>query len=221
MSAEPRQEQSIDDVLDQIDWEKLGAEGTRGQAEPSPPAAIEASPPAAIEAPPPAAVEPPPPAHMELFRRGQDIEIVRRWLGWETGLQTVGAVILVWAIFNIGLMRLSENILFFLIFAAGTVGFVYSSLAGWLNRTRILVSRDKITVRHGPIPWPGNQEVDASTVKRLYTEEKVTRSGRGGTRRSYEVHVYSGGSDITLVGGLKTNLQAWFIATQIKKYLGI
>ena len=38
------------------------------------------------------------------------------------------------------------------------VGLTYYTLTRLMNRTRIEVSRDELTIRHGPLPWRGNMD---------------------------------------------------------------
>jgi hypothetical protein len=98
---------------------------------------------------------------------------------------------------------------------------VYTA-AGWLNRTHIVVSRGKLTVRHEPVPWPGNKVLEVSNFKQLYAKKTVTRSSKGGKSVSYGVNALTvGGQDLQLVGGLQNGEQAHFIEQQIEKYLGI
>ena len=232
MEPDPPEEKSVDEVLDAIDWEKLGAEGVREKAELLLPAQTEPPAPARMEPPPPAKTEPslaaemqpPPPAHVQLFHRASDMEIVRSWFGWQTLLVTAFTVIwdvVVFANFR-GMME-GLNLLSLLFPAIGVV-LAYYTIARWLNRTRIVVSRDKITVRHGPLPWIGNKEVEASNLKQVYRVEQEHRSSKGGRTVTYEVYTLTGdGQSVKLLDGLTglTSEQALFIALQIEKYLGI
>ena len=105
------------------------------------------------------------------------------------------------------------------------VGITYYVAAGWLNRTHITADYQKISIRHGPLPWFGNKNIEAWDLKQLYAKEKISRShGRHGssTRTSYAVRaVTKSGRNIKLVGGLTTQEQAIFIEQKIEKYLGI
>ena len=101
---------------------------------------------------------------------------------------------------------------------------MYYTIARWLNRTCIVVSRDKITVHHGPLPWLGNKELEASNCRQFYSEVKEYRGGKGGTTRIYEVYASTrDGRRVKLVDGFTglTSEQAFFIAQQIEEYLGI
>jgi hypothetical protein len=98
----------------------------------------------------------------------------------------------------------------------------YYVIAGWVNRTRVLVGSGRLTVRHSPLPWSGNTEIDASSLKQLYTQERVTHSRRGPSYSTFEVRaVTQNGRNTKLVGGLETSEQALSIEQEVEKRLGI
>ena len=100
-------------------------------------------------------------------------------------------------------------------------GIAYTALAGWLNRTRITVDQGRISVRHGPLPWLGNKDLDGSTMKQLYSKEKISR-GRNSTSVTYEVHaITTNGRNEKLLSGLETSEQALYIEQEIERYLRI
>lgn len=66
--------------------------------------------------------------------------------------------------------------LVFLFFVVTGVCVAYYAAAGWLNRTHIVVSRDKITVRHEPVPWLGNFEMKVSEFIRPPDEQMPSRA---------------------------------------------
>jgi hypothetical protein len=238
MEPEPAQEKSVDEVLDEINWEKLGVEGVKEKAEPALAAPTKPPIPAEGQPPPPAKTEPPPPAraerslpaemelpaHMAVFQRGSDIEMVRKWFDWMTVFLTVFTVI--WNGFIFANVRgmIQDGAFLVLLFPAIGVVLAYYTIARWLNRTRIVVSRDKITVRHGPLPWLGNKELEASNCQAIWPEEKEYRGGKGGTRRIYQVYASThDGRRVKLLDGFTglTYEQAHFIAQQLETYLGI
>jgi hypothetical protein len=111
--------------------------------------------------------------------------------------------------------------LFPLIHVAVGVGITYTALAGWINRTRITVDQGRISVRHGPLPWLGNKDLDGSNVKQLYSKEKVSR-GRNSSTTTYEVHALTAsGKNEKLLSGLETSEQALYIEQEIERYFRI
>lgn len=66
------------------------------------------------------------------------------------------------------------------------VGLTYFVLATLLNKTRIGFARGRLTVKHGPLPWPGNREIPTEQVGQLYCRSKLQASKRG-TRETYSL----------------------------------
>jgi hypothetical protein len=215
VDAEPVPEKSVDEVLDEIDWEKLGSQGAEEKAELPLPGKTEPLPPARRQAPLP--------AQTKLFRHGADIEIVRRWFGWQAVLVT--AFTLFWGVVAFSTLgpKIEDLNLLGLLFTAADVALAYYSLALWLNWTRIVVSPDAISVRHGPLPWPGNRKLEASKCRRLYWDEKEYR-GKGGTTRLYEVCASTrDGRTVKLLDGFTglTREQACFVVEELEATLGL
>ena len=164
------------------------------------------------------------PDSLELIRHDSYIEIVRKWFGAQFAFLTAFAIF--WdgfLFFWYSKAFASGNLitlLFPLLHVAVGIGLTYYVVAGWFNRTHIYVSHGKMAVRHGPIPWFGNKELDTSSFKQLYTKEKISRN-RNRTV-TYETHVITRDSkDLKLVGGLDTSEQALYIEQAIETYLGI
>lgn len=166
------------------------------------------------------------PSGMRLSRRGDGLEIVRRWF-------TPAALFLVF--FCVAW----DGFLFFwysMAFRPGTpwlmkifplahvaVGVVltYSTLAALLNTTRITLDFRSIQVIHGPIPWRGNRVVPREAVDQLYSVRKV-RNSKNGPSFTYEVWMKSkDGSADRLVGGGLSEEQAITIEREIERALGI
>lgn len=73
-----------------------------------------------------------------------------------------------------------------LLHVAVGVGLTYSTLAGFLNRTSLVVGNGELVVRHGPIPWFGNRTVSSTDLRQVYREETLSHSRRG-RRASYHL----------------------------------
>ena len=72
-------------------------------------------------------------------------------------------------------------LLFPVVHVAVGVGLAYFTLCGFVNRTVVEVDRGHtLTVRHGPLPWPGAATLDVAEIAQLFVGE-VRRRGRGGT----------------------------------------
>jgi hypothetical protein len=101
------------------------------------------------------------------------------------------------------------------------VGLTYTALAGFYNKTIITVGMGNLTIRHTPLPWPGNRTVQASELVQLYSEERVTRSNNG-TRITYQLSAISNqNKKIKLLNGLNSPDEVRFFEHQIEEQLGI
>lgn len=167
------------------------------------------------------------PEKLELFHRGSHIEIVWTWFGWQIVVMTAFAIawdgFLVNWYLNVVPQSGNQMAMYFpLVHVAVGIGITYYVVAGWLNRTRITVGNGKVAVRHRPIPWFGNTDIDTSNLKQLYTKENIRRSRNGNRYSTYEVRaVTRDGRNARLVSGFHTSEQALGVEQEIEKYLGI
>lgn len=167
------------------------------------------------------------PDKLEMKYRGSGFEIVRKWLGWQTICLTVVAVfwdgfLFFWYSMALGFGTVNMlMVLFPLIHVAAGVGITYTALAGWLNTTRISVDQGKITVRHGPLPWLGNKDLDGANLKQLYSKEQVPK-GPNSRSVTYAVHaITAAGKNEKLVSGLESSEQALYIEQEIERHFRI
>jgi hypothetical protein len=109
-----------------------------------------------------------------------------------------------------------------LIHLAVGVLLTYTVLAMYLNRTVLEISEGRLTVRHGPLPWPGNRALDVSEVEQLYCQEKVSRNRQGAASSTYTVSaLLKGGRRVPLLDSLPRRDDALFVEQLVEKYLGI
>ena len=101
------------------------------------------------------------------------------------------------------------------------VGVTYAALAGFYNRTVITVGQGKLSIQHGPIPWPGNKTLQASELTQLYSEERVIRVNNG-TQMRYQLSAISRENrKIKLLGGLNAPSEVRFLEHKLEEQLGI
>ena len=165
------------------------------------------------------------PNQLALVHHGASMEIVRTWFRGQIVLMTAFALFWDGFLFHwYAKVGASGNpiVLFFpLLHVAVGIGLTYYVVAGWVNRTHILVNRGQIAVRHGPIPWIGNTDLAVSALKQLYATEKRSLFGRGNPETYVVNAITQHGRTIPLVSGLATREQALYIEQEIEKYLGI
>ena len=110
---------------------------------------------------------------------------------------------------------------FGLIHTAVGIGLLYFVIATFCNTTEIRAGSGRLSIRHRPIPWRGNQDIPTPGLKQLFCREKVSR-GKNGTSTSYELEaVLDGNTRKTLLKGLNDPNQALYIEQQLEKFLRI
>ncbi|MEQ8763870.1 MAG: hypothetical protein RL885_08085 [Planctomycetota bacterium] len=112
--------------------------------------------------------------------------------------------------------------LFPLIHVAVGLALTYFVVASFFNRTTLQCRDGRLTVTHGPFPWPGKRDLDASDIAQLYTKERIRRGNNGGVHTSYQLRLRTkGGQDVKLLSSLNEPDQAMYIEQEIEKHLGI
>jgi hypothetical protein len=167
------------------------------------------------------------PKHIKLKTSDVGMGISWRWLNPKFFI--LAFFCLMWNGFLVGWYGLAadaENtplivLVFPLLHVAVGVGLAYYTLAGFINRTRIEVSRDLLTIRHGPLPWPGNQTLNGRHLKQLYVEESV-RTNKGNTTVSYLVMALDRRDHkVKLLSDLDDKNDALFLEQELERHLGI
>jgi hypothetical protein len=166
------------------------------------------------------------PHKLALVHHGSHVEIVLTWFGWKVLLMTPFALLwdgfLVKWYLSIGPSANPIMWVFPLPHVIVGVVYTYYVLAGWFNRTHIIVGPGSLIVRHAPIPWLGNKILQASRVRQVYVKERTTRSRRGAGSVSYEVRaVTQDWEETKLVGGIESPDQALYIEEEIEKHLAL
>ncbi len=77
--------------------------------------------------------------------------------------------------------------LFPLIHVAVGVALTYYTLAGFVNRTKIRVDDNQLSIRHEPLPWRGTKSLAIREIKQLYCERKITHT-KNGTSITYPLN---------------------------------
>lgn len=112
-------------------------------------------------------------------------------------------------------------VLFPLGHVAAGIFITYITVAGFLNRTRVQVSRDQLVIRHGPLPWPGNKELAGRQLTQLFGEE-VIRRGKNGVTVTYDlVAVNRESRKVKLLTGLTERDQVLYLEQALERRLGI
>lgn len=92
-----------------------------------------------------------------------------------------------------------------------------------LNKTTVTANDQKLLVKHGPLPWFGNKQLDAEDVEQIYVREHVKRE-KNGPRISYEVRAkLTDGKDEKLLGSgiIKEPYDAQVVEKKLENFMGI
>jgi hypothetical protein len=99
-----------------------------------------------------------------------------------------------------------------------SLGAIVYAAYGLLNRTSFSADDDAFTVRHGPLPWPGNRSLSARDIKRLYVRRVEGRTSKGNTVRFHLMATLVDGVDVDIDTFSRHNLAA-FVAQRIERRL--
>lgn len=101
------------------------------------------------------------------------------------------------------------------------VGLTYWTIAGFVNRTEIVVDGRALSVVHRPMPWFGSLRMPVEQIDQLYCRQKISH-GKNGTSVSYQLFAAEkGGGKRKILSGLMDSDQALFVERSVESYLGI
>lgn len=152
--------------------------------------------------------------------------IQRRWFRWQFAWVAVvclgfDASLLYSAGEVLGSGRAGEMLFTFLLSVTFVAGVNYVVLAELFNRTTIRVADGWLTIRHGPVPWPGAVDVAVSDLRQLYLRRHYRGSKRGESH-TWEVHAETTDeASVELVRRLRDPAQAEYLEWAIEEHLGI
>jgi hypothetical protein len=97
------------------------------------------------------------------------------------------------------------------------IGLAYYCVSLFINSTTVRFADGLVTVKHGPLWWPGKRELNAREVQQLFVVEKIGNKGS----RSYEVcALLRDARRVTLVKAGDA-AQARFLEVKLEHALGL
>jgi hypothetical protein len=112
------------------------------------------------------------------------------------------------------------NVLITLLLFSLTGVMVYIALAQLFNQTTIRVSYDELSVRSGPLPWPGKVEIFRGDVKQFFVREHMYKDKNSRLTYTYSVSLVDAKQKhYKLVDGLPSSSEARFLEQKIEQYL--
>jgi hypothetical protein len=96
----------------------------------------------------------------------------------------------------------------------------YYVLARLINRTVVTVTNSKLSVRHSPLPWPGNQDVPIQQVKEFRCGKSISRDYAGRVWETYTLRVLlEDGRRIELLHGIGSSTAVHALAQEVTAWL--
>src|SRR5690349_18611805 len=96
------------------------------------------------------------------------------------------------------------------------VGLTYVALCYLVDTTVAEVADGRLRVRHGPLPWIGNHDLDAAEVRRLYCTRTARQRRSGATSYRYTVDAaLASDRTVTLLTDVDDKATALFYGQQL------
>ena len=119
---------------------------------------------------------------LEVEDKPQRLRFTKRW--YQPGLFFLLSFCIAWNGFLVDHYTVGFNasgplkwiiLLFPIVHISVRVGLLYTVITGFLNRTTVEVRSDCLSVRHGPIPFRGNQTLQVHQIKQLFRQGPIHR----------------------------------------------
>jgi hypothetical protein len=109
-----------------------------------------------------------------------------------------------------------------LLHVAAGLGLAYVSVALLRNRSRLVVTSDRLEVQHEPMPWPGARSVPVAEIEQIYCTEGVAYTVNDHPVPGFSVRARTRhNGDLVLVKNLPEVEQALFIEQTLERALDI
>jgi len=191
------------------------------------PGSNQAHPPREVEPQPQPKARPlrPRPREVTIAKSDGRLEISWRWFSWKFIPLAIFCVawdgfLCFWYSMAIGMPGAPWIMIVFPIahLAVG-IGMTYYTLAGFFNRSDLLIDEGVFSVRHGPFPWWGEINVPVSQIDQFYCKEK--RSSKNNSSTFQLSVILKDGRKKDLLSNLDTPEIGFYIEGQIENWLSI
>lgn len=166
----------------------------------------------------------PRPKEVTLQKQGDRLELSWRWFSWKY-LPLVffcvawDSFLCFWYSMAFSTSAPWIMIVFPIAHVAVGVGLTYYTLAGFLNRSQVILDRNTFSITHGPLPWMGNFQVPITQIDQLYCKEKP---GKNDSSTTYQLSVVlKDGRKKDLLSNLDSPEIGFYIEHQIENWLRI
>ncbi len=164
------------------------------------------------------------PANMYVEDRGDQVRYIHHWFTRDAvgmliwALLWTGVAVLMWG--GAILARQQSSCLAALATIIAIPGFWmgYAALCGVVNRTTVTIAGGALSIRHGPLPWPGDLSVDCADLRQLYCRRRYVR--KRGDYYDLRAQLHRG-RGIRLIANLRTPEPALYLEQEIERRLHI
>jgi hypothetical protein len=102
------------------------------------------------------------------------------------------------------------------------LAFTYYAAAQLANRTVVQVTPQVLSIRHGPLLWPGNRTIPISNVKQIYCRETLNRDYEGDNWVTYTLAAaLEDGREVVLLRRIGSPDASHFLEREVQSSLGI
>lgn len=108
-----------------------------------------------------------------------------------------------------------------LLHLAAGIFITYWMLTSFVNSTEISVNDQTLTVRHFPLPWPGNMSIPVATIDQLYCTHATTQRNSSNSQYFAVNLLQKDGKAVVLATNIEQPAQARYIEQEIERRLGI
>jgi hypothetical protein len=172
---------------------------------------------------PPASV--PVPTNIICEKQANGVTLTQRWFSWMSVLTVPFCVLLDAAVVGAyALMPGGDLALLAALFVLPGVLLAlwasYYLLARLVNRTVVRVTATEMSIRHGPMPWPGNRSVPIQHVKRFCCGKGISRDYAGDVWKAYTLSaILEDGQEMELLHKIGSPGAARILAQQVTGWL--
>jgi predicted RNA-binding Zn-ribbon protein involved in translation (DUF1610 family) len=100
------------------------------------------------------------------------------------------------------------------------IAITYSTLAGFVNRTNIDLSRTELSVWFEPLLWFGEKTLKVGEIKQIYCKEKIVHGKNGTVTHRYSLNVLTSAlRQVELLRDLDSPDLAMFLEQQLEEWM--
>lgn len=150
------------------------------------------------------------------------VELVCKWFDSWVTIKTLLSFATILILVNICafLMDDPNNNAFLPILLSVISSFVlcYVSIAGLINKTKIIIGKERVIVRNYPIPFIGSREFSNNNIIEYHTRTKHYPN-RIGQRPKFEIHALNEiGQQFKVLNGISCRNNVEFIRSELSKH---